>query len=189
MSNDFPIHTLESAPAEAQATLQAVSNKMGFLPAILGAMAESPTALEGYVTLQGIFDKADFTPAERQLILLAVSYENDCHFCVAAHSKGGKASGLDAETVAAVREGRPIEDPKLEALRRFAQTLTVRRGALDSKAVEEFLAAGWSNRQALDVVLGIAVKTLTNYTDAIADVPLNEELADEAWDPATKKAA
>lgn len=189
MTAEFQIHTIESAPSEAQDTLKAVNKKMGFLPTILGAMAESPAALEGYVTLQGIFDKTNLTPAERQLVLLSVSYENDCHFCVAAHSKGGKGAGLDEAAVTAVREGRPIEDQKLEALRRFAQALTVQRGALDQKAVDAFLAAGWSKRQALDVVLGVAVKTITNYTDAIADVPLNDELADEKWDPASKKAA
>ncbi|MEQ8602509.1 MAG: carboxymuconolactone decarboxylase family protein [Marivibrio sp.] len=190
MSADFPIHDAESAPAETQETLKAVNQKMGFLPAILGAMAESPAALEGYVTLQGIFDKTDFSPAERQLILLSVSYENDCHFCVAAHSKGAKGAGLDADAVAAVRDGRPIDDDKLEALRRFAQQATVERGRLDRQAVADFLAAGYSERQALDVVLGVAVKTLTNMTDAVVgDIPLNDELAAEKWDPASKKAA
>jgi len=189
MTADFSVHGIESAPAEARDTLKTVTGTMGFLPSILGVMAESPATLEGYVTLQGIFDKTDFTPAERQLILLSVSYENDCHFCVAAHSKGGRAAGLEAAAVAAVREGRPIDDPKLEALRRFAQTLTVQRGGVDARALEDFLAAGYNKRQALDVVLGIAVKTITNYTDALADVPLNDELADARWDPASKTAA
>lgn len=189
MSTDYTVHDLETAPEGSKAILEKVQGKFGFLPNILGVMSESPAALEGYVTLQGIFDKADFSPAERQLILLAVSYENDCHFCVAAHSKNGKGAGLDAETVAAVREGRPIDDPKLEALRRFAQALTVQRGGIDGRALQDFVAAGYSKAQALDVVLGIAVKTLTNYTDALAEVPLNDQLADEKWDPASKTAA
>eukprot|EP00752_Nemacystus_decipiens_P000338 g338.t1 len=189
MPVSYPLHTSGDAPDAARPILEKVEGKFGFLPNILAVMAESPAALEGYVTLQSIFDKADFTPEERQLILLAVSYENDCHFCVAAHSKGGKAAGLDAEVVAAVREGRAIADPRLEALRRFAQALTVQRGGLDPAAVEAFLAAGFSKRQALDVVLGVAVKTLTNLTDAVGEVPLNEQLAAEAWDPASKSAA
>jgi uncharacterized peroxidase-related enzyme len=189
MSVDFPVHDMSTAPEQSKPILEKVEGKFGFLPGILAVMAESPATLEGYVTLQGIFDKADFTPAERQLILLAVSYENDCHFCVAAHSKGGKGAGLDPQVVDAVRDGRPIDDPKLEALRKFAQTLTVQRGQLDPQAVEDFVAAGYSKRQALDVVLGIAVKTITNYTDAVGDVPLNEQLADEKWDPASKQAA
>lgn len=187
--SDFPVHDSTSAPAEAQSTLQAVEAKFGFLPNVLGLMAQSPALLEGYVTLQGIFDRADFSAAERQLILLAVSYENDCHFCVAAHSKNGKGAGLDAGTVEAVRTGRTIPDAKLEALRRFAQKLTAQRGGFDRQVLADFLAAGYSQRQALDVILGIAVKTMTNFTDAIADVPLNDQLADERWDPATKRNA
>jgi len=189
MSTDYTVHDAKSAPEQSQGIMEKVEAKFGFLPNIIGVMSESPAALEGYVTLQGIFDKTDFSPAERQLILLSVSYENECHFCVAAHSKNGKKAGLDADVVAAVRDGTPIQDAKLEALRHFAQTVTVERGALDPQALEDFIAAGYSKAQALDVLLGIAVKTITNYTDAIADVPLNEQLADEKWDPESKKAA
>ncbi len=186
---NIPVYDSNNAPEASRGLLDQVEQKFGFVPHILGMMAESPSLLEGYVTLQGIFDKSDFTAPERHLILLAVSYENACHFCVAAHSKTGKGAGLDPAAIEAVRTGQPIDDPKLEALRRFAQTVTVQRGDLDRQAVADFLAAGYSERQVLDVILGIAVKVMTNYFDAVTDVPLNEQLADERWDPETRKRA
>lgn len=186
---DYPIHTIESAPDTAKPILEKVEQKFGFLPAILGAMATSPTTLEGYVTLQGVFDKATLSPAERQLVLLAISRENECHFCVAAHSGGGMKAGLDKDVVESAREGTEISDAKLNALRDFARAVTVRRGHVSADELNAFLSAGYTREQAFEVILGVAVKVMTNYVDALADVPLNEQLAPLAWTPPSKRAA
>ena len=186
--SDFQIHDLDSAPENSRPMLEKVQQKFGFLPTILGAMAESPAALEGYLTISGIFEKADLTPAERQLALLTISRENNCQFCVAAHSKHGKGTGLSAEIVEAAREGTEIPDPKLNALRNFCRAMTVSRGQIDAGELRAFLDAGYTRQNALDIVLGISMKVITNYTDALAEVPLNEQLADEKW-TAPKKAA
>lgn len=186
---DYPIHSLESAPDGAKPILEKVEQKFGFLPAILGAMATSPATLEGYVTLQGIFDKSTLSPAERQLVMLAISRENECHFCVAAHSGGGMKAGLEKDTIEGAREGTDIPDGKLNALRDFARAVTVQRGHVSAEEFSAFLGAGYTKEQAFEVILGVAVKVMTNYVDALADVPLNEQLAPLAWTPPSKRAA
>jgi uncharacterized peroxidase-related enzyme len=186
---DYAIHTVDSAPEGSKPLLEKAQAKFGFVPTILGAMAEAPATLEGYMTLAGIFDKASLTPAERQLVQLIISRENECHFCVAAHSGGAMKAGADKAVVDAAREGDAIADAKLSALRDFAVAVTVARGHVSEAQLEAFLDAGYTKQQAFEVILAVSLKVMTNYVDAIADVPLNEQLKPLAWVPPSKRAA
>lgn len=183
------IHSIDTAPKESKPFLEKAQDKFGFLPNILGAMAEAPATLEGYLTLTGIYEKSSLSPVERQLVLLAVSRENECHFCVAAHSGGAKKAGLDEADIEHAREGEALDNPKLEALHAFATAVTVNRGQVGETALQEFLDAGYARQQAYEVILGVAVKVLTNYVDALADVPLNDQLAAMKWVPHRQRAA
>lgn len=186
---DHFIHTEETAPAGSKDLLRAVEEKFGYLPNILGAMAESPAALEGYLALSKIFDKSSLTPAERQLILLTISRENECHFCVAAHSGGSKKAGADLQTIEAARDGMAVTDPRLNALLDFTTALTVNRGHVTEEQMQAFLDAGFGMQQAFEIILGIAVKVLTNYVDAVGNVPLNDHLTPLKWVPPSQRAA
>ena len=147
-------------------------------------MAAAPALLEGYLTLSGLFERTSFTPAERQLILLALSRANRCHYCVAAHSTVARMAGLSEEAITATRAGREItQDPRLEALRRFTTTLVERQGFVEDRALEAFLAAGFTKRQVLEIVLAAGLKLLSNYTNHLAHTPLDEPLKPAAWTP------
>src|SRR5574341_906443 len=117
--NRFPLHTPDTAPADAKPALASVQSKMGFIPNLYGKLATAPAALDAYLTLSGIYDKTSLSPAERQTVLLAASVENKCGFCVAAHSAGAKRAKAPQEVVAAIRERRPVPDPRLGALADF----------------------------------------------------------------------
>ena len=82
----YPVHTLNSAQESAKATLAAVQKGYGFIPNLLGVMATSPALVAAYATLASLFDTTSLSPSERQTVLLTTSYENNCEYCVAAHS-------------------------------------------------------------------------------------------------------
>jgi len=187
--SDFAVYDLSDAPEAAVPFLESAEKRLGFVPTILGAMAEAPATLEGYVTLSGILDKSSLSPSERQIILLAISRENDCQFCVAAHSGGARKAGVDADTVEAAREGQTIADAKLNALRDFAVAMTINRGQASAEELSAFLDAGYTKQQAFEVILAISVKVLTNYVDALAEVPLNKQLEPLRWVAPSKRAA
>ncbi len=178
----FPIHTTETAPRTSQPRLEAAEARYGFLPNLLGGLAEAPAALDGYLTLAGILDTASLSQAEKQVLFLAASVANNCGYCVAAHSTAADLA-LPASQVAALRAGRPLGDPKLEALRRFTEALMVKHGWVEEDEVEAFLDAGYERRQALEVVLGISLKTLSNYANHLIGAPLDPALAARAWAP------
>jgi uncharacterized peroxidase-related enzyme len=175
----FPIHDIASAPKESAPILGQVSQKLGFVPNLFGVMAEAPALLEAYVALSALFDKSSFTPTERQVILLAVSAENQCLYCVAAHSAIAAMKRVPEPAVSAIRDGRPIDDIRLEALRRFVQTLVQKRGFASDEDVQVFLTAGYTKGNVLEAVLGVGMKTLSNYTNHLAETPV-----DSAFQPA-----
>lgn len=179
---DFPLHTAEGAPKEAQANLQAAEKKMGFLPNIFAKMAEAPTLLEAYLTLDGIYAKTSLSPVEQQAALLAISADNHCEFCVAAHTGGIKKAGADDAIIKDLRARNTPNDAKLAAVARFARHLNAQRGWAEQTELDAFLEAGFTQQQVLELVIACALKTLSNYTNHVAGTPLNEELKPLAWE-------
>lgn len=176
---DFTIYTTENAPEESKPLLNAARENFGFVPNLLGEFAESPAVLEGYLTLSEIVGKTDFTPKEQQLAILAVSIENECHYCSAVHSTILKNQmNVDDAIVNAVRHGDPLSDEKLDVLVNYVRKAVKSRGFVDEADLQAFIDAGYSKRQALKVNLIIALKTISNYTNHLADTPI-----DEAFEP------
>lgn len=187
--NGFVIHTPETAPEGSRERLLAAKEKRGFIPNLWAVQAEAPALLEGYQTLDGIFSRSSFTPTERQVVMLTASRENGCTYCMAAHTGLAKMDKVAEEVIAALREDRSIPDVKLEALRTFTRALVNKRGWVDAADLDAFFAAGYGRQQALEVILGVAVKTMSNYTNHIADTPVNGPTAKFAWTPPEKKGA
>lgn len=177
------VHTKESAPEQSRQILEGAEQKFGFLPNLLGVLAESPVALEAYTSLSATLEKGTLSAAERALVLLAVSTTNECHYCVAAHSAIALQSGLSESTVEALRGGEEVDDPKLEALRGFTVSMVEERGWLDPEELQTFLEAGYTKEQALEVITAVAMKTISNYTNHLAETPVDEQFAGHRWDP------
>ncbi|MCP5278435.1 MAG: carboxymuconolactone decarboxylase family protein [Thiobacillus sp.] len=167
----------------ARARLEEARNKLGFIPNMYGVMANSPGLLDTYIHGYERFRQSSgFTPAEQEVVLLAISRENGCTYCVAAHSFiADKMSGVPVAVTNAVRDGVPIPDAKLAALHDFARTMVVKRGLPGKADVAAFLAAGFSERHILEIVLAISVKTLSNYANHLFHTPVDGAFAGRVW--------
>lgn len=179
--SSFPVHTETTAPEGARKTLAGVRQALGFVPNLMGVLAEAPGALEGYLTLSRLFESSSLAPVERNVVLLAVSFENGCDYCMAAHSGLAKMQGVPEAVVLSLREGKPIADAKLEALRTFTTLITQKRASISEGEVEAFLAAGFTQRQVLEVILGVTQKTLSNYVNHLAHTPLDAAFKPLQW--------
>ena len=179
------IHTIETAPERSAPILEQVKSKFGFLPNLMGVFAESPEALQGYLTLSSLIDQTDLTPTERQIILLATSRANECEYCIAAHTTISSMQNVPSEVVQAVRDKTAIPDSKLEALRKFTEVVVENRGIVSDEDRDAFISAGYSKRNILDVILGVSMKTLSNYTNHIADTPLDAAFEQARWKSAS----
>lgn len=180
---DLAVLTPETAPENTRGTLEDVKKKYGFQPNLYGVFAHSPAPLKGYLALSEAFDAASLSPLERNIVLLASARANDCYYCVAVHSTVGDMQKHPADVIDAIRNDTAISDAKLEALRRFTQAVVRNRGHLEDAQVKDFLAAGYQPAQALEVVTGVALKTLSNYTNHLAHPPLDAAFAGREWKP------
>jgi uncharacterized peroxidase-related enzyme len=184
--NGFRIHDKSSAPEASTAILEKVEKGFGFIPNVLGVTAESPAALEAYVTLNQILQtKTALSPEEQQVVLLAVSRHNGCGYCVAAHTASSERTGLDAGVIQALREDRNLPDPSLDAVATLCRTFIDKKGWLDESDIQAFLDAGHTRQKLLDVIVGLSMKTISNYINHIADTPLDTPLQPKALDKAS----
>lgn len=181
MKNGFRIHDDRSAPAESHALLNQAQAHYGFIPNAIGAMAESPPVLQAYLTLDGLLSKTAFTDAERHVLLLAITREFECSYCVAAHSAFAKMAGLPAEQVEQLRRGKPLTDPRLEKLHRFAGKMVASHGEASDADVQALLAAGYTRRHVLEVLLLMANKLIAVYANRLMGTDLDAALQGEAW--------
>ncbi len=171
-----------TAPAKAKPVLKSVRSKYGFIPNLMGELAASPSALESYTTLASLYGQSGLTPTEQQVVLLTVSRENNCGYCVAAHSTVSVNTGLDRTILTALREGQAIDtDPRLEALRQFTVSIVRNRGLVERSDIDAFLEAGFTKPNILDVMTGVAMKTMSNYINHIAETELDDAFQAMAW--------
>jgi AhpD family alkylhydroperoxidase len=167
----------QTAPAAAQPLLAKAREIFGFVPNLAIAMAEVPSALEGYFHGLGAFGETPIGPIEQQVVLMAVSRVNRADYSLAIHAALAAKLGADAETVRGVGTGGAVSDPKLAALRRFAEALTVSRGHVSQSEIESFLDAGYDRAAIVAVAFGVAVKTFANTLAFLAGTPVDAAFA------------
>ena len=177
----FVVHTPESASPEAREALKSAQKAFGFVPNLLGVMAEAPIALKAYMDLTDLLGKASLNAVEQQVMMLAASYENACGYCMAAHSTVAGMVAMPQPILAALRSGDNLPDPKLEALRSFVVDVVRSRGRVSDKRIEEFLSAGYSRQNVLEVVFAVAMKTLSNYINNMAETPVDKQFMSQVW--------
>ena len=172
----FTRHTIESAPAAARRSMTAVTAKQGFLPVAVGLLAESPEALDSFLRLTGTFEGCTLDPLAREVVVMTVAVRNGCHLCVAMHTGRLAALGADLDLVAALRSGAPLDDPRLEAVRAFTVRVIETAGEPGEESMADFFGHGFTRRNALEVVLGIATYTLSTLANRLTGAPVDEEL-------------
>lgn len=179
----LPFKTLENADPEAREVLEKAKAQLGFIPNMYAGMANAPDLLATYLDGYARFRKeSGFSPAEQEVVFLTISRANGCDYCVAAHSLiADQMSKVPSAVTEAIRDGHPIPDAKLAALNAFTEVMLRTRGLPSNADVLAFLNAGYAERQVLEIILAIAVKTLSNYANHLLHTPLDAMFAGRAW--------
>ncbi len=181
MTEPFPVHTEDTAPEASKPALAATKASFGMIPNLERVMAASPELLEGHNAVWDLFDRTTLSPIERQVVYLTANFENECDYCVPWHSLLAEKAGMAPADLEALRTGGALTNPKLDALAMFTSALIANRGKVSLAEREAFFAAGYTPRQALEVILGLAVKTISNYTNSVAGTPLDAQVQSRAW--------
>ena len=163
----------EAAPAAAKPLLEAVKKQMGSVPNLFRVVANSPAALEGYLGLNSALSKGQLDAKTRERIAIAVAETNGCGYCLSAHTFIGKnVAKLDDAEITANRSGAS-NDLKANAAVRFAAKVVDARGHVSDADIAAVKAAGFDDAQVVEIVLHVALNTLTNYVNEVAKTEID----------------
>lgn len=179
----LPLLDSTTASPQARESLDKGSRAAGLIPNVYRAMAHAPGMLDTYLLGYEKF-RADsgFTPSEQEVVFLTISRENGCEYCVAVHSFiADSRSNVPVEITDAIREGRQPSDPRLATLSSFTAHLMATAGRPDPGEVDNFVSAGFTQEQILQIVLAMAVKMLSNYTNHLFHAPLDPVFESRRW--------
>lgn len=173
----LPLQSAASAPEASRPYIERAVANNGFLPNLVGVLANAPAAIETYFTVGDINGRASLTLAEREVVQITAASLHGCEFCVSGHSALAlKKAGLDSATVVALQQRGTTGQPRLDALAAFTRALIASRGAVGDGELADFTAAGFSHAQALEVVLGVSLATLCNFANNLARNEINPQL-------------
>ena len=172
--------SIDVSPIASQPMLQAVQKQLGSVPNLFRVVGNSPAALEGYLGLNGALAKGKLDSKTRERIALAVAEINSCGYCLAAHTYLGRnLAKLDDAEIAANRAGKS-NDAKADAAVRFAAKVVMARGHITTADFDAVRAAGYGDAEIIEMVVHVALNTLTNYVNEVAgtviDFPVTEAL-------------
>ncbi|MEV5308566.1 carboxymuconolactone decarboxylase family protein [Streptomyces diastaticus] len=177
----FTRHDAASAPEQSRPIVENTAKGFGFLPAPVALMAESPELLEAFMTGNGLFNKTSLSQMEREVFILTMATKVECHYCVAMHSSMLTRSKAEPTLIEALRARKPLDDAKLEAMRVFTLAVMEGHGYVEPETMEAFLSVGYTRRNALEVVLGLGVYTISTYANRMTEAPLDEPFKAFEW--------
>lgn len=180
----FDIKTIENAPEDSKEALIGAKNAYGFEANLLGLMANHPALLNSYMQGNAQLSSNSFlTAIEQQVVFLSVSYENNCHYCMAAHTTIGQMTKVPQDILDALRNGNTLQNARLDALSKYAKATTQKRGRVSQDDIENFYGAGFNQEQQLEVILITGLKVFTNYINFLAKTPIDAAFQPNVWTP------
>ena len=159
-----------------QTVFDTLKKKVGMVPNLYAATANSPKALTALLTLGENLGGGEFSGKEVEAIALAVGEANSCDYCLSAHTAIAKMNGFSEEDTLSLRAAS-IEDSKLNALTQLAREITITRGRPSSEFIENFFNAGYNEAALAELIGFVAQNTFTNYINHIAETPIDFPLA------------
>jgi len=173
----FTIHDKSTAPAGSQPLLENSVKTFGMIPNLHGVMAEAPQLLEAYQHLHELFQETSFNADELTVVWQSINVEHGCHYCVPAHTGIAHSMNVDVELIDALNNRQPLPSPKLQVLQDVVLSVVRDRGNVNDKALAAFFEAGYGQQQLLEIILGVAQKVVSNYTNHVADTPVDAVFA------------
>ncbi|WP_237059687.1 carboxymuconolactone decarboxylase family protein [Microbulbifer sediminum] len=171
----FQIHDKETAPEASKPLLDNSIQAFGSIPNLHGVMAEAPTALKSYQVLHEEFLETSFTAEEKTVVWQSINVEHGCHYCVPAHSAIAKSMKVDDEINEALRNKTSLPTDKLEVLRDTTLAIVRDRGVVSDEVVQRFYDAGYTQRNLLEIIVGVSQKVMSNYINHFADTPVDKQ--------------
>ena len=167
MNARFTAHSSDTATGRAAELLQGIVARNGDAGPMVRTMAGSPSVLAGYLELSRAMKRTRLDRAITERISLAVQAQLGCDLCLAAHTAGARAAGVDDDDIERAKHGR-ARDPQIAAIVAFGWRLYEKPASVTAEHVEELRQLGFKDRDLLDVVGLVALNVLTGTFNLLA---------------------
>ncbi|SEG43495.1 uncharacterized peroxidase-related enzyme [Bryocella elongata] len=150
------------------ALLAQIKARSGKVIKAYATMAQSPVALEGYLAFSAALQKGRLTARQREILALLISQSNECQYCLSVHSTTARMAGL---TPGQIRQARTAssDDPLENAIATFALKAMQQRGQVSDADMAAAREAGVDDGLMIEIIANIALMTMTNYANRLAD--------------------
>jgi alkylhydroperoxidase family enzyme len=175
------VHTIQSAPEDSKALLENSQKAYGMIPGLHGVLAGAPGLLQAYQTLHELFINTSFNDEELTVVWQTINVEHACHYCVPAHTGIAAMMKVDDSISESLRNETTLANSKLEALRTMTLSIVRNRGDVAQEELQAFYTAGYGEQQVLEIILGLSQKIISNYTNHIANTPVDSAFKKFAW--------
>ena len=167
MNARFTAHDPSSASGKAAELLSEIIARNVEAGAMVRTMAGSPSVLGGYLELSRAMKRTRLDRGITERISLAVQAQLGCSLCLAAHTDGARAAGVDDDDIERAKHGT-ARDPKIAAIVGFAWSLYEKPASVTGEQVDELRRLGYRDRDLLDVVGLVALNVLTGTFNLLA---------------------
>jgi AhpD family alkylhydroperoxidase len=150
---------------------------------IYATLERASVVAEAYGAVADALERGSLSEAERVTVLLAASFENRCDYCIPVYTMLGRKAGMAPAVIDALRAGTGVPDERLDVVAGVTRALIQNHGRLSPELRRRFGEAGFAEEQLLEVVLGIAQKTITNYANHLFHPPLDAMFEPARWSP------
>lgn len=175
------IHTKDTAPEQSKPLIEQTIKNFGMLPNLTAVLASSPQIMEAYQVLHQLFTSTSFDADELTVVWQTINVEHNCTYCVPAHTGIAYSMKVNQELIDALRDQKPMPNSKLQALQDFTLVIVRERGNVSQADLDNFYAAGYGEQQVLEIILGLSQKVISNYTNHIANTPVDAAFSKFSW--------
>ncbi len=175
----FPIPALAELPEDIRTRIEAVQEKSGFIPNVFLVLARRPDEFRAFFAYHDalMVKEGALTKAEREMIVVATSAANDCHYCVIAHGalvRIYSKNPLLADQVA-INYRKADLSPRQRAMLDFAMKIALESHKAEEKDFEALERQGFSREDAWDIAAIAAFFALSNRLANFTSMRPNDE--------------
>jgi uncharacterized peroxidase-related enzyme len=179
----LPLVQFDEASETQKELLTITRKEYKMIPNMYRAMANQPALLKSYMdAYKGFRTQSNFSSLEQEIVFLTISVENNCSYCMAAHSIiADLVSKVPPNITDAIRTGAEIPDAKFKSLQDFTSIMLNKRGNPSEEDVRLFFENGYNEKHILDIILAISIKTISNYTNHIFHTEIDSAFKIREW--------
>jgi uncharacterized peroxidase-related enzyme len=175
----FSIPSFDTLPADVRARIVAVQEKSGFVPNVFLLLARRPSEFRAFFAYHdALMEKGGgLSKAEREMIVVATSAANQCHYCVVAHGailRVRAKNPLVADQVAINYRNADIT-PRQRAMLDFAMQVAVASYTVGEEDIERLAREGFDEEDVWDIATIAAFFGMSNRIANVTRTRPNDE--------------